>query len=133
MNVVAALDKADKELETDPAMKLQYPSWMKIEQAIDTLSKVRNRGPGKHNQGLILLDQYFSVPQIGEIIRDMLILSHLAQSIERLNVEAFQKTRASKDGFTTVQSIPEEDQSMLAMLKESDPALVSSLLQLKNG
>ena len=42
MNVVSALVKADRELETDT-------SWIGLEQAIETLSKIRNRGPGKQN------------------------------------------------------------------------------------
>lgn len=33
-----------------------------LRKAIETLSKVRNNGPGKHNYGLILLDQFFAVP-----------------------------------------------------------------------
>lgn len=30
--------------------------------AIETLSKVRNHGPGKNSMGIILLDLYFAVP-----------------------------------------------------------------------
>ena len=43
---------------------------------------IRNPGPGKNSQGLILLDQFFAVPQVGEIIRDLLILERLASTIE---------------------------------------------------
>ena len=41
---------------------------------IRTLSKIRNAGAGKSNGGIILLDQYFKVPQIGEVIRDIWVL-----------------------------------------------------------
>ena len=71
-----ALSQAHRDLANDLARKA-------LEDCIETLSKVRNHGPGKTNKGLILLDQYFSVPQIGEVIRDMLILQHLALSLDR--------------------------------------------------
>ncbi len=51
--------------------------------SIQILSRVRSQGPSKNNQGLILLDQYFSVPQIGEVIRDLLILDRLALGMDR--------------------------------------------------
>ena len=54
-----------------------------ITASIEALSLIRNQEPGKTSQGLILLDQFFTVPQIGEVIRDLLILDRLANSIER--------------------------------------------------
>ena len=91
---------------------------------------------GKQNQGLILLDQYFSVPQIGEVIRDLLFLQSLAQSIQKRQLDDHLKTRKSKDSLhssTDVAMIPEEDMGILDVLKMTDPTLVQSLLLLKNN
>jgi len=48
---------------------------------------------------LILLDQYFSVPQIGEVIRDMLLLHSLAENIMKTQHETLLKHKASKESF----------------------------------
>ena len=56
---------------------------MGIKAAVDTLSKVRIQGHGRVCNGLILLDQQFNIPQIGEVIRDLLILDSLCIAIER--------------------------------------------------
>ena len=97
---------------------------------------MRNTGPGKQNQGLILLDQYFAVPQIGEVIRDLLFLQSLAQSISKHQLDEHLKNRKSKESLhasNDVPMIPEEDQSILDVLKMTDPSLVQSLLLLKNN
>lgn len=74
-----ALSKAHLELSKE------QKTWKILEQGIETLSKLRNHKStaGNSNQGLVLLDQFFTVPQIGEVIRDLLVMSHLAQSIEK--------------------------------------------------
>ena len=56
---------------------------MGIKGAIDTLSKVRIQGQGRLGNGLILLDQQFTIPQVGEVVRDLLILDSLCLAIER--------------------------------------------------
>ena len=86
---------------------------------------MRNTGPAKQNQGLILLDQYFAVPQIGEVIRDLLVLQSLSKTISKHQLDEHLKTRKSKESLhTQTEMIPEEDQSILDVLKMTDPSLV---------
>ena len=73
---------------------------------------MRNPGKGSANQGIILIDQFFTVPQIGEVIRDLLILQRLSKVIEKVSKPQSQET------------IQEEDQSRVEVLKVLDPALV---------
>ena len=46
------------------------------------LNRVRNSG-GKSGNGIILLDQYFKVPQIGEVIRDIWVLQSFSDVINQ--------------------------------------------------
>ena len=73
---MSALSQAQSLLGSEKKVKKALQS------AIEKLSHVRNHGPGKNNLGLILLDQYFSVPQIGEVIRDLVILERLSTMLE---------------------------------------------------
>ena len=50
---------------------------------IKKLTKIRNAGAGKSNGGIILLDQYFKVPQVGEVIRDIWVLQSFAESMNK--------------------------------------------------
>ena len=62
------------------------------------------------------MDQYFAVPQIGEVIRDLLILQRLSQVIEKVTKKS--DTPASQE------IIPEEEENRVEILKVLDPALV---------
>ena len=74
-----------------------------------------------------MINQYFSVAQVGEIIRDLLLLQSLADQIQKLNKDDSFKQR-SKSGdeivYVKVKTIPEEDQNIIDVLKLTDPALV---------
>ena len=48
-----------------------YGSEEPLETALKTLDKIRSDRKGC---GVILLDQYFAVPQIGEVVRDVVAL-----------------------------------------------------------
>ena len=116
---IEALEQAHIDLSGDNLTNQQ------IEGAVQTLSRVRNTGPAKQNQGLILLDQYFAVPQIGEVIRDLLVLQSLSKTISKHQLDEHLKTRKSKESLhTQTEMIPEEDQSILDVLKMTDPSLV---------
>ena len=52
---IETLDLGSKDLDKEPLREA-------LESCIETLSKVRNQGNGKTNKGIILLDQFFSVP-----------------------------------------------------------------------
>ena len=57
-----------------------------LEQCVTILSQVRNQAPSRDDsghQGLILLDQFFAVPQVGEVIRDVVFLQRLAALIRQ--------------------------------------------------
>lgn len=75
-NFIETLEQGRKDLD-------KLPLRQALEDCIETLSKVRNHGNGKNNKGIILLDQFFAVPQIGEVIRDMLVLQHMAINMDR--------------------------------------------------
>ena len=106
---------------------------MGIKGAVETLSKVRMQGHGRVCNGLILLDQQFTTPQIGEVIRDLLILDSLCLAIER-SVQVDQNAPLeSKQSILTSDVIVEEDQSLFDVLKLSDPSLLQSLMQIKNN
>jgi len=66
-----------------------------------------------------LINQYFSVAQVGEIIRDLLLLQSLAD-------DSFKQRSKSGDEivYVKVKTIPEEDQNIIDVLKLTDPALV---------
>ena len=64
-NFIKCLETAQMEISTEPKS---------MTACIRTLTKIRNAGAGKSNGGIILLDQYFKVPQIGEVIRDIWVL-----------------------------------------------------------
>ena len=68
------------------------------------------------------MDQYFAVPQIGEVIRDLLILQRLSEVIDKVTKKS--DTQASQD------IIPEEEENRVEILKVLDPALVNSLILL---
>ena len=70
---ITVLENATIELTTDQNG---------MNESIKTLTKIRNAEAGKANGGIILLDQYFKIPQIGEIIRDIWVLQSFAESIQ---------------------------------------------------
>ena len=62
----------------------------------------------------------------------MLVIQHMAISLDRQKQEEHLKHRASNQSLHTVPVIPEENQTILEVLKLQDPALVQSLMLLKN-
>ena len=56
----------------------------------------------------------------------------MAISLDRQKQEEHLKHRASNQNLNTVPVIPEENQTILEVLKLQDPALVQSLMLLKN-
>ena len=92
----------------DQAGRILVPSYTSIEQVIETLSKVRNKGKAK--KSMIFLDLKFTIPQIGEVIRDLLALHSIASSVEQ-----------------------ERDMQEKMIASEADAAHIQSLLLLKHS
>ena len=113
-NFLSCIDYAKEELSTDPKV---------MSSCIKMLNRIRNSG-GKSGNGIILLDQYFKVPQIGEVIRDIWVLQSFGDAIKQ------QQTTNEKQNSPTnerVYTIPEESQSIIEQMKQSDPTVVESL------
>ena len=97
---ITVLDNSTNELTTDQKS---------MTECIKTLSKIRNAGAGKSNGGIILLDQYFKIPQIGEVIRDIWVLQSFA--------EAIQTTKERSPSNDKVKIIPEESLDIIEQMK----------------
>ena len=67
------IDAAQTQICTDPKA---------MTSCIKQLNRIRNSG-GKSGNGIILLDQYFKVPQIGEVIRDIWVLQSFGDAIKQ--------------------------------------------------
>ena len=72
-NFLTCIDYAKAELCSDPKV---------MTSCIKSLNRIRNSG-GKSGNGIILLDQYFKVPQIGEVIRDIWVLQSFSDVINQ--------------------------------------------------
>jgi len=92
----------------------EQPKFSALQSAVETLSKVRNyHGHGRSKRGIILLEQFFNVPQIGEVIRDMLILECLAVTIDQCPpLDEHERSRQDKSVEAALSTmLAEEDQS----------------------
>ena len=120
-NFLSCIDYAKAELCSDPKI---------MTSCIKMLNRVRNSG-GKSGNGIILLDQYFKVPQIGEVIRDIWVLQSFSDVINQQQ-QQLNNEKLNSPSNERVHTIPEESQSIIEQMRQNDPAIVESLKLLQN-
>ena len=95
-----------------------------------TRDKSNSKGGGRAKD-LILVNQYFSVPQIGEIIRDLWLLNTLSENIEYAKEKDAHIQEHGNDKNVPEPKYP--SQQNIDLLKIQDPPMAQTLIVLKDS
>ena len=88
--------------------------------SVMTLTKIRNASSNNRG-GIVIINQFFKFPQVGEIIRDILLL----QNFVDMHLATDEKTAANNN--------PEsgDKRNALEQIMQCDPTLIDSLRLVK--
>ena len=88
--------------------------------SVMTLTKIRNASSNNRG-GIVIINQFFKFPQVGEIIRDILLL----QNFVDMHLTTDEKTEENNNPES------ENKRNALEQIKQCDPTLIDSLRLVK--